>query len=204
LVDFTTNAATGVSNGKVSGFIAAQNTAIADRLTDANAILAAADLSAVEAKAASLEATALAQTAADTVVKLLSELKFAMQGVDATPDQYDALGMTAPTTTRVPVTPKTPTDLAATGFSNGVNSLTWTGNNTSGSVVYAIEVKIGDTAPYVLLATATRQDYRHEGVTPGQFYQYRVRAQAARNVVSGWSNEAVVYGSQPDEPGDDS
>jgi hypothetical protein len=182
----------------VSGFLAAQNTAISDALTDANAILAAADLAAVEARAAAADATSVAQQAAETVIKLLSELKFAMRGVDATPDQYDALGFTPPDTTRTPVTPATPTNLGATGFSNGINSLTWIGNNPSGSVVYAIEVKIGDTAPYVLLATTTVQRYKHENVTPGQFYQYRVRAQAARNLNSDWSNEAVVYGSQPD------
>ena len=41
LVEFTQNAATGVANGKVTGFSAAQNTAISDALIDANAILAA-------------------------------------------------------------------------------------------------------------------------------------------------------------------
>jgi hypothetical protein len=137
------------------------------------------------------------------LVKLLSELKFAMRGVDAPPDQappdqYDALGFTPPDTVRSIVTPQRPTDLSATGFSYGVNPLVWTGNNPSGSAVYAIEVKIGDTAPYVLLTTATAQKWKHEGVTPGQFYQYRVRAQAARNLVSDRSNETVVYGSQPD------
>ena len=141
----------------------------------------------------------IAQASADSVIKVLAELKFSMRGVDSTPDQYDALGFDPPETTRTPVIPMTPSGLEASGFSNGINQLFWVGNNASGSVVYAIEVKIGDTAPYILLATATTQRYEHTGVTPGQFYQYRVRAQAARNVNSGWSNEAVVYGSQ-DQP----
>jgi len=196
LVDFTTNAATGVADGKVSGFSAPQNTAISDALTDANTVLAAADLAAVEARAAALAAMAIAQDAAKNVTKQLAELKFSMRGVDASNDQYDSIGFDPPETVRTIVVPATPTDLAATGFSNGINQLTWTGNNLSGSVTYAIEVKIGDTAPYILLATATAQRFQHMGVTPGQFYQYRVRAQAARNQVSGWSNEAVVYGSQ--------
>jgi len=102
------------------------------------------------------------------------------------------------TSVRSIYTPVTPSDLAATGYSNGTNQLSYRGNNPSGTVTYAIEVKIGDTAPFVLLATTTTQKYKHEGVTPGQFYQYRVRAQASRNNVSDWSNEAVVYGSQPD------
>ena len=60
LVDFTTNAATGVADGKVSGFSAPQNTAISDALTDANTVLAAANLAVVEARAASKEATQIA------------------------------------------------------------------------------------------------------------------------------------------------
>jgi hypothetical protein len=194
LVDFTTNAATGVSNGKVTGFLAAQNTAISDSLTDANAILTAANLSAVEARAASMEATQIAQDAEAEVRKLLQDLKYGMKSVESPAADYDALGFDPPVESRSIVTPQTPTELAATGFSNGVNSLTFVGNNLTGSVTYVIEAKIGDTAPYALVGTCTKQAFQHTGVIPGQFYQYRVRAQAARNLVSNWSNEAVVYG----------
>src|SRR3954451_19032939 len=98
LVDFTTNAATGVSNGKVSGFLAAQNTAISDALTDANAILAAADLSQVEARAASLEATQIAIAAETEVLKLLADLKFGMRSVESPDQDYAALGFDIPST----------------------------------------------------------------------------------------------------------
>ena len=195
LVDFTTNCATGVANGKVAGFLAVQNTAISDALTDANASLAAANLNAVEARAASEEATFLAQQAQEVVLKLLSELKFSMKGVDSPGNDYEALGFDPPDTVRSPVQPQRPTELSATGFSFGVNELTWRGNNPSGSVTYVIECKIGDTAPYVIVGTCTAQKFKHTGVTPGQFYQYHVRAQAARNNVSDWSDEVVVYGA---------
>jgi hypothetical protein len=198
LVDFANNSATGVANGKITGFNPAQNTSVSDALTDAAAELATAEMNAVTTRAAALEAMALAQEKAAVVVKLLSELKFGLRSVDAPADQYDALGFTPPDTIRTVVIPMTPSGLEAAGFSNGTNQLTWKGNNISGSVTYGIEVKIGDTAPYVLLATTTKQSYKHVGVTPGQFYQYRVRAQASRNQISDWSNEAVVYGSQPD------
>jgi hypothetical protein len=92
------------------------------------------------------------------------------------------------------VMPVTPTNLAAAGYSNGVNQLKWSGNNATGSVTYVIEAKIGDTAPYVMVGTSTRQSFKHTGFRPGEFYQYQVRAQAARGLVSDWSNEAVVYG----------
>ena len=194
LVNFTTNAATGVANGKVTGFLAVQNTAISDALTDANAVLTAANLNAVEARAASMEATQLAQDAADEVQLLLQDLKYGMKSVESPASDYDAIGFDPPAETRFIVTPQTPTELAATGFSNGVNELTFVGNNAPGSVTYMVECKIGDTAPYVLVGTCTKQAFKHTGVIPGQFYQYHVRAQAARNLVSDWSNEAVVYG----------
>ncbi len=194
LVDFTTKAATGVADGKVSGFLAAQNTAISDALTDANALLAAADLSQVSARADSLEATEIAQTAADEVQRLLADLKFGMRSVESPASDYDAIGFDPPSEVRSVVMPQTPTDLAASGTSNGVNLLTFVGNNATGSVTYVVEAKIGDTAPYVIVGTSTKQSFKHTGVTPGQFYQYRVRAQAARGLVSDWSNEAVVYG----------
>ena len=194
LVDFTTNAATGVANGKVTGFLAAQNTSVSDALTDANAILAAANLDAVESRAAWLETTQIANDAAAEVQKLLQELKYGMKSVESPSSDYDAIGFDPPVISRSIVTPQTPTQLAATGFSNGINSLTFVGNNLTGSVTYVVEAKIGDTAPYTIVGTCTKQFFDHIGVTPGQFYQYRVRAQAARNLVSAWSNEAVVYG----------
>jgi hypothetical protein len=195
LVDLTTDCATGVANGKVTGLLAAQNTSISDALTDANAILAAANLAATEARSASLQATQLAVDAQETVLKLLSELRFTMRGVDTPADQYDALGLDAPDSVRSVYQPQTPTELSATGFSNHTNRLTFKGNNRPGSVTYAIEAKIGDTAPFVLVGTSTNQGFTHEGVTPGEYYLYRVRAQSGRNIYSQWSNEAVVYGS---------
>ena len=194
LVDFTTNAATGVAGGKVTGFLAAQNTAISDALTDANAVLAAANLAAVEARSASKEATQIAQDAAFEVQQQLQDLKFGMKSVESPAADYDAIGFDPPVETRTIVTPNRPTELEAEGFSYGINQLTFVGNNATGSVTYVIEAKIGDTAPYVIVGTCTKQAFKHTGVIPGQFYQYHVRAQAARNLVSDWSNEAVVYG----------
>jgi hypothetical protein len=194
LVDFTANCATGVADGKVTGFLVGQNTAISDALTDANAELAAADTTQVETRTLSLQATEIAEDKRFKVEKLLGELKFAMKGVDAPAADYEVLGFDPPAETRSIVIPETPTDLAAVGYSNGTNQLKFNGNNGPGTVTYAIEAKIGDTAPYVLVGTTQNQKFKHTGVTPGQFYQYHVRAQAARGLVSDWSNEAVVYG----------
>jgi hypothetical protein len=57
LVTFATNPSIGVASGKVSEFLAAQNTAIADALSDATAALAAADQAVLDARTAALAAT---------------------------------------------------------------------------------------------------------------------------------------------------
>ncbi len=194
LVDFTANAATGVANGKVTGFLAAQNTAISDALIAANAELAAGDTGRVETMTQALEATKIAQNAHFKVLNLLQELKFAMKGVKAPASDYSVLGFDPPADSRSIVTPLAPTKLAAFGYSNGVNRLTFSGNNPAGSVTYVVFAKIGAATEYVLVGICTKQTFKHFGVTPGQLYQYRVRAQAARNLVSDWSNEATVYG----------
>ncbi|MFS8119900.1 MAG: hypothetical protein ACMG55_15640, partial [Microcoleus sp.] len=174
LADFATNTATAVAAGKVAGFLAAQNTSISDALTDAVAELKAADMDQVEDRAQSLQSTQIAEDKREFVLKILSDLRFSMKGVESPANEYDALGFDPPAETRSIVMPQTPTDLAGFGFSNGVNALTYSGNNAGGSVTYVIEAKIGDTAPYVIVGTSTRQSFKHTGVTPGQFYQYRV------------------------------
>lgn len=51
----------------------------------------------------------------------------------------------------------------------------------------------GDTAPYGIIATLKKQSYLNTPVTPGEYYNYKVRAVAATNY-SAFSNVAVVYG----------
>jgi len=195
LVDFAANVATAVADGKVTGFLAAQNTSYSDALTDANTELATADALQVSKRASALEATDIADQKRDVILAILSDIKLGVRSVRSESNVYEALGFDPPAETRSVVHPNTPTELAAAGFSNGINQLTFSGNNAAGTVSYVVEAKIGDTAPYAMVGMTRTQKFRHTGVTPGQFYQYRVRAQAARGLVSDWSNEAVVYGS---------
>ena len=194
LVDFATNAAQAVADGRVPGFLAAQNTSISEALTDATAELAAADTDQVTKRTASLDATEVAGQKQDVVLTLLSELRLAMRSVRTPSNVYDAVGLTPPSETRTVVVPNTPEHLTAESFGHTVNLLTFIGNNPSGSVTYTVEAKIGDTAGYVMIGTTSNQKFRHTGVTPGEFYQYHVRAQSGRGLVSEWSNEAVAYG----------
>lgn len=89
---------------------------------------------------------------------------------------------------------QSPTNLVATGDSTNRNYLRWKGNNRSGSVNYIIEYTAGDTMQWTFLAATKSQKFTHDGVTPGQVYQYRVKAQSAKTE-SAYSNTAVVYGS---------
>jgi hypothetical protein len=179
----------------VTGFTAPQNTAISDEITDKNAVLDADLDTQTSAKAASLTATQAATASEDDMQTTLGRLKSLMDGVGSPAEDYTAVGFDPPDKTRTAVQPQDPTDLVAKAL-NGRNALDWVGHNGTNRVTYAIEVKIGDTAPFVLIGTSTSQKFIHENTVVGEYYDYRVRAQSARGVVSGWSNEAVCYGMQ--------
>ena len=193
LADFARNTATQVANGKVAGLLVAQIASISAAIETAALELAAADEAQVAQRAASLEATRIAQERAVSLKKLLQEFKYTMKGIGSPAHEYDAVGFDPPVEVRRIVMPETPFALAAAGFSNGVNALTFAGNNISNSVLYVIEARTGDSPGFVMIGTSRAQTFKHTGVTPGLSYQYRVRAQASRGMVSEWSNEAVVY-----------
>ena len=193
LADFARNSATQIANGKVTGLLAAQILSISTAIADAAADLASADAAQVAMRAASLEATRIAQEKAVLLRKLLLEFKYTMKGIGSPLHEFDAVGFDPPVLARQIVTPQTPFELAATGFSNGVNLLKFIGNNTPNSVTYVMEAKIGNSTGYAIIGSSRAQTFKHTNVTPGVSYQYRVRAQAARGMVSDWSNEAVVY-----------
>jgi hypothetical protein len=194
LVVFLTNLATAIANGKVPGWLAAQNTAISDALTDIAAILAAQNTSALELEAAFDEAASARNATFEQAIKMIGEAKLGVRSVDSAPSVYEALGFDPPDTTRTPTQPKDPSDLVAVPLSVGRNELRFKGNNPTGRITYVFEAKIGDTAPWAIVGTSTAQKWIHEGVIRGEYSDYRVRAQASRGVVSGWSNEAVCYG----------
>jgi hypothetical protein len=89
---------------------------------------------------------------------------------------------------------QTPTDMAAVGFSNGINTGRFKGNNRPGAVVYEIWRREGDTGAWHTHILTKKQSFRDEGVIPGQFYEYRVRARATQTD-SDFSNSTVVYGA---------
>jgi hypothetical protein len=124
---------------------------------------------------------------------LMGRVRDALKAGVAPKTQYDLCGFDYPTS-RGPYVPVAPTALSAFGYSNGVNVLRFTGNNKSGVVVYEIWRLYGDTVDWGLYATTKKQSFEDNSVTPGEYYEYKVRAVAAKSA-STFSNAAVVYGA---------
>lgn len=112
---------------------------------------------------------------------------------NAPKEQFELAGFDFPDTTRSTYVAQTPSDLAVVGFSNGVNEGKFKGNNKSGSVTYQIFRRQGDDGDWMMVDSVPAPKFTDEGITPGQYYEYRVRAKASKNT-SQWSNSAVVYG----------
>ena len=193
LADFGKNTATQVANGKISGLLAAQVTSISVAIADASAQLAEADRLQVEARAAAMAATEAATVMRRQLLKLLQALKYTMKGLESQASEFDIVGFDPPVIGRRPVIPQTPGELAAVGYSNGVNKITFAGNNGPGRVLYLVQAKSPDTPGYTIIGSTKAQRFAHTGVRPGVPVQYRVLALAARGQMSAPSNEAGVY-----------
>jgi hypothetical protein len=193
VAEFARNVLAALAAGKVKGFSPEQVAELSASLTAALERLASADLKAVEAKTVYHAAITDASQAEAEVNTILTDIKFGMRSARSGAEEYKALGFDPPAEPGRIIEPQAPTDLTATGFSNGVNVLKFTGNNVPGRVTYAIEARESRDGDYVMIGLTRKQTFKHTPVTPGQFYQYRVRSEATRGLVSAWSNEAVVY-----------
>src|SRR4051794_24120955 len=116
---FAKGAANGIANGEVSGFLPEQATAYS------TALLAEADALEDDNQKIAILETQLAEQIAKAqqrrlkILKIITESKYAMRGVDSPFHEYEALGYDPPADPRSRVKPKTPSKLSATGFSNG-------------------------------------------------------------------------------------
>jgi hypothetical protein len=132
--------------------------------------------------------------AAFQLIRLIGQFRDALRSALAPKKEFDLCGLEYPFSPRSnEYIAKDPSDLAVTGFSNGVNKGRFKGNNVRGQVMYDIWRRVGDEGVWTQHLLTRKQSFVDTGVTPGQYYEYRVRAVAAKNV-SQWSNSAVVYG----------
>ena len=157
-----------------------------------------ADLAAQTAAQAEVDSEKIAATSVknstraqviETLVRVQNALKMGL----APKDQFDLCGLNYPNTRSKVYVAADPSELSAVGFSNGVNKGKFAGNNKTGNVVYEIWRREGDEGPWMKHLLTKKQTFTDIGVTPGQYYEYRVRAVAAQTV-SNFSNSAVVYG----------
>lgn len=125
------------------------------------------------------------------ILRGIVRVKKNMRAAGCTETEYKKLGFTyrRPWT---PVTAQTPAKLSVAGLSHGVNVLTFTGNNER-RVTYEIWRRDGKGAKWAVIGGARQQTFEDKPVTPGQYYEYKIRAIAAKSV-SSFSNTAVVYG----------
>ncbi len=164
---------------------AAFGTKPADLLTQS----ATADVAETQRKAA----VSIKGTTRTDIIKLLGRVRDALKSGLASKDQYDLCGFDFPETPVAVYVAQDPTALSATGYSNGINKGRFSGSNKPGTVVYEIWRRHGDTTPWALHSTTKKQSFTDAPVQPGQYYEYKIRAVAAKSI-SNFSNSAVVYG----------
>ncbi|MBL8066157.1 MAG: fibronectin type III domain-containing protein [Chthonomonadaceae bacterium] len=87
-----------------------------------------------------------------------------------------------------------PTNLAALGCSNGVNSLTWNNGGNFPGVNYVVEASLDKGASWDIIDVVTTTKMEHFDQTPGVEISYRVYAKR-RNIKSAPSNVAIIYQS---------
>ena len=128
------------------------------------------------------------------VIAMLKKVRDTLMASEAPEKEWVKAGFDYPDLVLTRYIAQDPTNLSAFGYSNGVNTLRFDGNNRAGRVVYELWRRHGDTVDWYLHMTTRRQRLIDTPVQPGQYYMYKVRAVGARSV-SNFSNVAVVYGA---------
>jgi hypothetical protein len=129
------------------------------------------------------------------IVAVMAQVRDALRAGLAPREQYDLCGFDYPLTKPSTYVAQDPSGLSVFGYSNGLVRGKFKGNNKAGQVVYQIWRRHGDDGPWGMHITTRRQSFADTPVTPGQIYEYKVRAVAAKSV-SHFSNSAVVYGME--------
>ena len=122
VVEFARNAIKALTDGKITGLSPAEAAELAATLTTATDKLATSDLKVVATRTAYREATEHASVDEAGFIDVLTGLKFKMRGSGSGPEEYKAAGFDPPARSKR-VDPEKPSNLSATGHSNGVNRL---------------------------------------------------------------------------------
>lgn len=193
LVDFGKNVKISLDGGLVTGLDPALAADLARAIEPINTTFEVAIEDGVVKTAVKQSAIADKQSMREDLLGKLAKVRNYLVAAECPRRAYEACGFTYP---KPPTTilAEAPTDLAAAGTSNGVTRLQFNGNNKIGSVTYEMWRRHGDEGEWGVLGITKRQIYIDSPVTPGQIYEYKVRAVAATNT-SHFSNSAVIYGA---------
>lgn len=129
------------------------------------------------------------------IIRKLSQVAKTLGARHGTAADYELCGF-SPRRSWTRIVAQDPTDLVVTGQPNGVNVLRFKGNNRRGNIRYEIWRRKSRSDEWSLIDTTAKQSFRDSPVVPGQYYEYKVRAAAAKTE-SNFSDIAVVY---PDGP----
>lgn len=193
LSDFAANVAALLGGTSLTSIDSAVRTDLQTAIGTKPSDLAAQTAAASAAEANRKAAVSTKNATRDGIVALMSRVKDALKAGLAPKKEYDLCGFDFPATPVGTYEAQDPTELSATGSSNGVTKLRFSGNNKRNRVVYEVWRRQGDEGPWLLHGTTKKQSFLDSPVTPGQYYEYKVRAVAAKSV-SNFSNPAVVYG----------
>jgi hypothetical protein len=193
LANFAENVATLLGGTELSAIDSNVRTDLLTSIGTLPASLATQDADAFVASAEAKAAYATRNETVNSTTAVMRNVRDFLIAGNAPKAQFDLCGFDYPFATRSIVVAQIPSDLAVEGFSNHENRGRFQGNNKSGTVTYEVWRREGDEGDWMLRMTTRKQRFTEFGVTPGQYYEYKVRAVAASNV-SGFSNSAVVYG----------
>ncbi len=193
LSDFAANVNTLLGGTLLASIDSSVRTDLASAIGAKPATLATQTAAAAVAEAERKAAVSTKNSTKTDIIALMSQVRDALKAGLAPKAEYDLCGFDYPLATAGTYEAQDPTKLSAAGFSNGVNMIRFSGNNRRGNVVYEVWRRQGDEGLWLLHGTTKKQSFNDAPVTPGQYYEYKVRATAAKSI-SNFSNSAVVYG----------
>jgi hypothetical protein len=194
LAQFSENVATLLGGTSLTAIDAAVRADLLTALGTNPADLIAADTDALVQFAQSKAATASRNVIVDTTAGVMRNVRDFLIAGNAPKEQFDLCLFDYPFGPKSAIIAQIPSNLGVIGYSNQVIKGQFTGNNKSGTVVYEIWRREGDEGAWGLHLQTKKQSFSDPGVTPGQYYEYKVRAVAARNA-SDFSNTSVAYGA---------
>lgn len=193
LADFAENVKTLLSGTEISAIDTVTRASLVTAISTLPEDLDQLVLMAMTAEGERKAVVSTKNTARESLISIMAQVRNALVAGLAKKEQFDLCGFDYREKAQGTYAAQDPTELSAFGYSNGVNTLKFKGNNRSGSVVYEIWRREGETGTWAVLSTAKKQSFTDTPVVPGQLYEYKVRATAARSV-SNFSNSAVIYG----------